>query len=125
MPTDIKLTIGNVTLDATLNDSETAQAIAAKLPMAVQMSRWGDEYYGSIGDLGMGESADARDLVKVGELAYWAPGTALCVFFGPTPASVGDEPRAASPVNPVGEVISDPTALKGMPSSITVEIEKA
>ena len=125
MPTDIKLTVGNVTLDATLNDSETAQAIVAALPITVSMSRWGDEYYGSIGDLGVGQSGDARDLMEVGELAYWTPGTALCIFFGPTPASVGDKPRAASPVNPVGQLISDPAPLKDMPSSITVEIVKA
>lgn len=124
MPIPIKLTIGDVALDATLNDSETAQAIAAALPATVHMSRWGDEYYGSIGDLGVGQSADARDLMKVGELAYWTPGAALCIFFGPTPASVGDEPRAASPVNPVGEVASDIEALKDMPASITAEIEK-
>ena len=54
MPTNVTLTIGSETLAATLNDSETAQAIAAQLPVTVTMSRWGDEYYGSIGDLGVG-----------------------------------------------------------------------
>ena len=122
MPTEIRLTIGDVTLDATLNDSETAQAIAAQLPTTVRMSRWGDEYYGSIGDVNVGEASDARDLMEIGELAYWPPGSALCIFFGPTPASTGAEPRAASPVNPVGRVASDPAPLKSMGGSISVEI---
>ena len=125
MPTQITIRVAGKDLPAELNDSETAEALLGRLPLRVRMSRWGDEYYGSIGDLGVGQSADARDLMKVGELAYWTPGTALCIFFGPTPVSVGDEPRAASPVNPLGEVTSDTAPLKDMPSSITVEIEEA
>ncbi len=125
MPTRVTITIGSLQLDAVLNDSEAAQALAARLPLTVQMSRWGDEYYGSIGDLGVGDSPDARDLMKVGELAYWGPGTALCIFFGPTPASTGDEPRAASPVIPLGELTSDPAALKDLPSSVAARVERA
>ena len=70
------------------------------------MSRWGDEYYGSVG-LGLENDADARDVLEVGEIAYWPPGDALCVFFGPTPASKGSEPRAASAVTVLGRITSE------------------
>jgi len=124
MSAKIKLTISELEFEGTLNDSDSAAAIASRLPMTPTMSRWGDEYYGSIGDpLGVPQAPDARDEMKVGELAYWLPGNALCIFFGPTPASVGDEPRAASPVNPVGEITGDVTALKGMGASVSVKLE--
>lgn len=116
----------DLVLEAQFNDSETASALAAQLPITFRMSRWGQEYYGDIGrPLGKGQASDARDLMEVGELAYWPPGNALCVFFGPTPASTGSEPRAASPVNPVGRIVGSCEPLKGLASTVEVTIEKA
>jgi hypothetical protein len=68
-------------------------------------------------------SQDARDVMEVGELAVWPTGNALCIFFGPTPASKGDEPRAVSPVNPVGKLLDNPDFLRKLGSSIQVRIE--
>ena len=124
MPTKIKLTFEGHELAAELNDSETAKAIARRLPLTVRMSRWGDEYYGGIGaKLDVSPAKDARDDMAVGELAYWIPGNALCVFFGPTPVSDGDEPKAASPVNPVGKVTGDVKVLKKLGGSVTLRVE--
>ena len=61
--------------------------------------------------------------MSVGELAYWHPGTALCIFFGRTPASVGDEPRAASAVDPIGQVSDGVEQLKGLGQSVSVTVE--
>lgn len=119
MPTPITLRIGTEDLTGHLNDSPTARALAARLPLKIRMSRWGDEYYGAIGQpLGVAEAPDARAEMAVGELAYWPPGNALCLFFGPTPASTGSEPKAASPVNPVGLVGGDLAALRGLGRSV-------
>lgn len=108
MPSKIKLRINEHVLSGVLNDSTTAQALLKRLPFKLRMSRWGEEYYGSIGkDLGTSQEADARDEMKVGELAFWLPGNALCIFFGPTPASHGQEPRAASKVNSIGHLDGD------------------
>ena len=123
MPTPITITVGKLQLTGHLNDSPTASALAALLPLTVRMSRWGDEYYGSLNDpLEFGESADARETMALGELAYWPPGNAICIFFGPTPASTGSDPRAASPVNPVGMVGGDVTALSAMGATIEFSI---
>ena len=100
---DITLTIENVELQASLNDSPIAAALVSDLPADVRMSRWGDEYYGSIG-LGMGNDRETREDVEVGTLAYWPTGDALCIFFGPTPVSTGPMPRAASAVSVIGSV---------------------
>lgn len=125
MPTPITIAIGEVNLPAQLNDSATGAAVAALLPVKIAMNRWGDEYYGSLPrPLGIGLAEDAREDMVVGELAYWPPGNALCIFFGPTPASDDDQPKAASPVNPVGTIIGDATALKKLGRSVTVELRR-
>jgi len=121
MPKQITIEMESETLKAELNDSATAQALAEKLPLTVSMSRWGDEYYGSCGlDAALGDGA--RDVMEVGELAYWPTGDALCIFFGPTPVSMDDEPRAASAVNPLGRLLDDPTPLKSMPATLRMTL---
>lgn len=121
----IRFTAGRVQIDGSLNDSQTARKLAELLPITVRMRRWGDEYYGEIvPGLNEPESESAREEMRIGELAYWPVGEALCVFFGPTPASSGDEPRAASPVNPIGSLDGDLGSLNSLPSSIEAHVEK-
>jgi hypothetical protein len=124
MSTKIVIIInGNHSLQAELNDSATARKIAAALPLEVTLSRWGDEYYGDCG-VKAGLEPGARTRMAVGEIAYWPPGSALCLFFGPTPASRGPEPEAASEVNPVGRIVSGRDSLKDLGGSITARIER-
>ena len=123
MPRAIKIQVGDVELAAELNDSETAQKIAAALPIESSFNVWGDEIYFSIPvDAG---PEDGRETVELGDLAYWPPGKAFCIFYGRTPASQGDEIRPASPVNVVGRVNGDATALKGATGADKVVIEEA
>jgi hypothetical protein len=124
MPTSIVMKIGDLTMKAELNDSPSSEKLTTLLPLEFSMSRWGDEYYGDCG-INVELSQDARDVMEVGELAVWPTGKALCIFFGPTPASKGDEPRAVSPVNPVGQLMSGTEGLKKLSSTIHVKIEKA
>lgn len=125
-PRKVKLTIAGLELAADLDDSETATALLERLPLRVSMTRWGDEYYGDIGKkLGVRPAPDAREEMAVGELAFWIPGNALCIFFGPTPASDGDEPRAASAVNPVGRILGDATVLRKLGRSVELEVTLA
>jgi len=106
----ILVTAGNVMVTAELNDSPTARAIWDALPITAQGNRWGEEIYFAIAvyeEL----AEDARADVAVGELGYWPPGEAFCIFFGRTPASTGPSPRAASPVSPIGHVLGDATVF--------------
>ena len=126
MSTSIAISIGTLELQGQLNDSPTAQALAALLPLRVRMSRWGDEYYGALDrSLNVGNDPNAREDMEVGELAYWAPGNALCLFFGPTPASVDQQPRAASPVSPVGTFSGDLETLKQMGRAVEVTVRRS
>ncbi|QWR77668.1 cyclophilin-like fold protein [Candidatus Magnetomonas plexicatena] len=90
MSDKILITTGNLELKAELNDSETAKKLKSLLPLQFSMSRWGDEYYGDCGIRVEAEPGAKVDM-EIGELAVWPVGHALCIFFGPTPVSVGDE----------------------------------
>lgn len=122
MSTPIIIRAGELKLSAELNDTLSANMLRSLLPLELNMSRWGDEYYGNCG-INVELSRDARDVMEPGELAVWPTGSALCIFFGPTPVSKGKEPRAVSPVNPVGKLIDSPEPLKNLGSSIHVKIE--
>src|SRR2546421_13125955 len=90
----IRITAGEVTATATLDDSRTADAIWKALPIEAKASTWGDEIYFDIGITVAAESP--KDVVALGDLAYWPPGSPFRIFFGRTPMSTRAEPRAAS-----------------------------
>jgi len=118
----IRITAGAVSAEARLNDSKTAGAIWDALPIEAKGQTWGDEIYFDIGVTAPPEQA--RDVVDVGDLAYWPPGQAFCIFFGRTPASQGDECRAASPVNVVGKIAGDARVFTKVRSGSRVTIER-
>ncbi len=126
MPKQIKIiTPSTGEVDAELSDENprTAQAIFDALPIEGRANTWGDEIYFSIPvEI---EAETPRDVVELGELGYWPPGSAFCIFFGLTPASRGNEIRPASPVNVFGHLLGDPKIFKKVKSGETVRIEKA
>ena len=108
--------------EAELNDSRTAAAIWSALPIEARGQTWGDEIYFGIGV--RAEAEAAKDIVALGDLAYWPPGSAFCIFFGPTPMSQGNEIRPASPVTVVGRVAGDATVFKKVPAGAMVRLER-
>jgi len=120
----IKITTGAVTAFAELNDSPTAQAIWDALPIKAQANTWGDEIYFAI-PVKPAQEPDAREIVQVGELGYWTPGHAFCIFFGRTPASQGDEIRAASAVNIIGKVEGNARVFKKVKDGAAITVSKA
>jgi len=122
MPKRIRITAGKVSAIAELDASPTAQAIWDALPFEASASRWGEEVYFEI-PLQLDEGAGARQVMRVGELGYWPVGSAFCIFFGRTPVSVGDEPRAYSNVNPFGQVQGDAGVFAAVRSGTRVTVE--
>jgi hypothetical protein len=120
---NITISAGDVSLPAELNDSSTALQIAAALPIEGKANIWGDEIYFENSVIAEQE-LDARAEVEVGELGYWPVGHAFCIFYGPTPISTDEQPRAYSPVNILGHVAGDATQLKGTPNGTVIRIEK-
>jgi len=109
--------------DAVLYGTATADAVWACLPLHASANTWGDEIYFDIA-LSLDQEPDARAEVRVGDLAYWPAGPAFCIFFGPTPVSTDDQPRAYSPVNVFGRVLGDATLFKAVSGGSTVKVAK-
>jgi len=123
MGQQIKMTAGDISVQAEFNDSQTAKAITQALPIEAKGSRWGGEIYFPI-EVRMKLEQGCRDVLEAGELGYWPTGNAFCIFFGKTPASKGDEIRAASDVNIIGKITGDSQSLRDVPDGVKVVIEK-
>ena len=120
----LRIRAGQVEAAADLVASSTADAIWQALPIQGRANRWGDEIYFEI-PVQRAAEPDARAVVRSGEIAYWPPGAAFCIFFGPTPASRGDEIRAASPVNVVGQIDGDAAVFKRVRGGTAVILERS
>ena len=121
---EIIITTGSVSLPAELNDNPTARQVWDTLPIEGRANVWGNEIYFEI-PVRTAQEPDARADVEVGELGYWPPGNAFCIFFGPTPVSTGERPRAASPVNILGRVLGDATLFREVAGGSLVRITHA
>ncbi|MDA1297615.1 MAG: cyclophilin-like fold protein [Chloroflexi bacterium] len=120
----VQITAGGVTIVATLNDSPTADALWEALPITARAQTWGDEIYFGV-PVEAANDDYAEETVEMGAVGYWPPGSALCLFFGPTPMSAPGEIRPASAVNVLGVMEGDATVLKSVPGGASVTVERA
>ena len=118
----ISIKSGAIKVQAELNRTRTARALLGMLPVKATANTWGDEIYFDV-PLSV-QIEDGREVVQMGDVAYWPNGPSLCVFFGPTPASHGNEIRAASPVTVLGRIIGDPKVLNSVRTGAEVIVEK-
>ncbi len=118
----IRVTAGVTQVTAELNSTRTAQAIWDALPLKGRTNIWGDEIYFSI-PINL-ELENGQELVIKGDLAYWPPGPAFCIFFGPTPMSKGEEIRPAGPVTVLGRVTGDTEVLRQVAPGAGITIER-
>ena len=117
-----RITAESIVMDAEFNNSRAAAKIWEALPITSPANTWGDEIYFSIPV--DAELENGQDVVELGDLAYWPPGRAFCIFFGPTPMSQGDEIRPASAVSVVGKLLGDATLFKQVKNGERVTLER-
>ena len=122
MARTITVKTGGIELEAVLNQSKTADAIWAALPLSAYANTWGDEIYFRI-PVNL-EIEQGQEVVELGDLGYWPPGSAFCIFFGSTPVSRGEEIRPASAVTVFGRVVGDATVLREVESGKKIVIER-
>lgn len=124
MARQIRITAGDVSVTATLEDNPMADAFWAALPIDGRAQLWGDEIYFSTPVRAPANAGEGAETVELGAVAFWPPGNALCLFFGPTPMSANGEIRPASAVHVMGRIDGDPTVLKRAPSGKRVRVER-
>jgi hypothetical protein len=124
MPQKIEIIAENIRIKAELNDGPTAKSIIDIMPIEALAQRWGGEIYFFISVKKELEEGN-RDILEAGELGYWPPGNAFCIFFGPTPSSQSDEIRAASAVNVIGKMKGDWSGLWNVSSGSSIVIKMA
>lgn len=121
---EIVIEAGSVQMEAELRDTPAANAIWDILPVEGNANLWGDEIYFSTG-LDLELEDDATEAMPVGSLAYWPPGKAFCILFGPTPASGSDGgPRLASESNPIGKVRGDAREFAAVNNGQRVKVRR-
>ena len=120
---DLRILVDGHELTASWSDTNqtTQDALAEALPLEGEATRWGDELYFST-DVDV-PPEETQTEVAVGAVAYWPDGNALCLFWGETPASHENEPRAAAPVTVVAE-IADAEPLQQVTGGATVRVEE-
>ncbi len=118
----IKIISNDIEAVAELNNTNTARKIYNLLPIESRALRWGDEIYFYI-DVKI-DKENPKEEVEVGDIAYWLEGPAICLFFGRTPASISEKPRAASPVNVFGRIISGMENLRDVKNNAKIKVEK-
>ena len=121
MAYEITIQVGQTCYYGELNQSPEAEQVWNALPLTGDSNVWGDEIYFAI-PVTMDETSEAREIVDVGTVAYWPPGQALCIFYGPTPVSRDERPRAYSPVNILGTIGGDLNSLKAVTSGTPVVV---
>ena len=111
----------NISVEAELNDSPTSKDLINLLPLEGISQIWGEEIYFST-SINRENDDWAKETVELGDIAFWPPGNAICLFFGKTPVSQGDEIRPASPTNVMGKIVGDLEILKTVNSGDKVKV---
>lgn len=122
MSKKIRITTGKVETVAILNNTATAAAIWENLPIEGEVKLWGDEIYFST-SLSLPQE-NPRETVRKGDIAYWAPEQALCIFFGPTPVSQPGEIRPNSSVDVIGQLMGEADICQSVQEGDKIVIER-
>ena len=76
-------------LNIKLNNSETSKAIQKLNDFKAKINTWGEEIYFETPLKTAKLEPNSRDVINLGEVAYWVEGSSIAIGFGPTPASLG------------------------------------
>jgi hypothetical protein len=120
---EIIFDFGEIKIEAELNDSPTSNALLDQLPIEGISQIWGDEIYFSTSILSENDEW-AKETVELGDVAFWPPGNAVCLFFGPTPMSEPGEIRPASPTNIMGKLSGDLGLLRNISAGTNLRVIK-
>ncbi len=118
----IIIKLNQLELKIQIDSSQLADLVWERLPIEALTNLWGDEIYFQT-DLD-NQTNQLQQSVEIGDVAFWPPGQAVCLFFGQTPMSTHDEIRPASPVSVFGKFVDDPKMLKTVKSGQSISLIK-
>jgi hypothetical protein len=120
----IRIAWPNGAASATLQDTPTARAPVAALPLKARAQTWGEEVYFEI-PVKAALEPGAQQVVPPGTVCFWVEGGSLALPFGRTPVSEGDEPKLVTRCNVLGRIDGDPKQLASVRAgdAITLTLE--
>lgn len=119
----VNIRIGSVALAIELFDTATAEAVYQQLPFESTAHTWGEEVYFDT-PVAVEKEPNAKDIVDLGEIAFWVEGGCIAIGFGKTPISKGNEIRLAAKTNIWGRALDDVKRLGVVKDGDPVSVEK-
>jgi len=93
----------------------TVEKLAGAMPFTSKSFLWKEEVYFET-PVSLGPEKP-KPTVQTGDIAYWPPGKAFCIFFGKS--------QPYSPVNVIGKITSDLDALRKVRQGEWVKVSLA
>ena len=119
----IKIKFLNNFIIVQLNNTDTAKKIYNSCPIRSITNIWGNEIYFEIA-IKVTKDKTAKDIINLGEIAYWVEGSSIAIGFGPTPISKADEIRLVTKANIIGKTKSNLSLLGMVNSGEIVIVER-
>ena len=103
---NINFKFSSYTINIKLRSTKTAIAIKNILPFKSTVKKWGEEIYFEIPiEESLDLENDAKDIINIGEIAYWIEGKCIAIGYGKTPISKGNEIKLAARTNIWGDAL--------------------
>ena len=119
----IKINFLNNFIIVELDNTDTAKKIYDSCPLRSITNTWGNEIYFETA-IKVTKDKTAKDIINLGEIAYWVEGSSIAIGFGPTPISKADEIRLVTKANIIGKTKSNLSLLGMVNSGEIVIVER-
>ena len=111
----INLKFSSYNIVIKLRPTPTANAIKSILPCKSIIKTWGEEIYFEMPiQKNLSLDNDAKDVINLGEIAYWIEGKCIAIGYGKTPISQNNEIRLAAKTNIWGDAVLNVKKLKNI-----------
>ena len=119
----IKIEFLKHSIEVELDDTYTSRKIWDSCPIKSITNIWGNEVYFKT-DIEVIKDKTAKDVINLGEIAFWVEGSSIAIGFGPTPISISDEIRLVTKANIIGKTTADLSLLSMVNSGEIVIVER-